>query len=69
MLSDALSENERSLQLSEQNRAENDSDTLLDVVIHLDDGSSLKLHSLVLAASSNLFQAIGQVRIKINALN
>ena len=62
MLSDALSENERSLQLSEHNRAENDSDTFLDVVIHLDDGSSLKLHSLVLAASSNLFQAIGQVR-------
>ena len=63
MLSEALAENERCLQLSEQNRTENDSETLLDVVIHLDDASSLKLHSLVLAASSNLFQAIGQVRI------
>lgn len=63
MLSDALVENERCLHLSEQNRPENDSNTLLDVVIHLDDGSSLKLHSLVLAASSILFQAIGQVRI------
>ena len=67
MLSDALSENERSLQLSgQQTRSGNDSDTFLDVVIHLDDGSSVKLHSLVLAASSKLFQVIGQVRILIH---
>ena len=67
MLSDALSENERSLQLSgQQTRSGNDSDSFLDVVIHLDDGSEVKLHSLVLAASSKLFQVIGQVRILIH---
>ena len=33
----------------------------LDVIIHLDDGSLVRLHSLVLAAASQLFKVIGEV--------
>ena len=33
----------------------------LDVIIHLDDGNLVRLHSLVLAAASQLFKVIGEV--------
>ena len=60
MLSEALLENEREVVLSQKSRQ--DDESFLDVLIHLDDGSTVKMHSLVLAASSQLFQSIGQVR-------
>ena len=34
----------------------------LDLVVHLDDGGAVHLHSLVLAASSQYFNTLGQVR-------
>ena len=34
----------------------------LDLVLHLDDGSVVHLHSLVLAASSQYFSSLGKVR-------
>ena len=64
MLSEALLENEREVVLSQTSRHEDES--FLDVLIHLDDGSTVKMHSLVLAASSELFQSIGQVRGCVN---
>ena len=36
---------------------------MLDVIIHLDDGNLVRLHSLVLAAASQLFKVIGGVSL------
>ena len=36
-------------------------DPLCDLTVHLDSGEQLALHSLVLAAASEHFQALGQV--------
>ena len=37
-------------------------DPFLDLAFHLDDGSVVHLHSLVLAASSQYFNSLGKVR-------
>ena len=55
MLSDALELNKNEISTNFQE------DPLLDLTIHLDDGSVMKLHSVVLAAGSDYFQSLGQV--------
>lgn len=54
MLSDALEINKDDIASNVQN------DNLMDLTIHLDDGSHVKLHSVVLAASSRFFQLLGE---------
>ena len=55
MLSDALEINKDDIATNVQN------DNLMDLTIHLDDGSHVKLHSVVLAAASRFFQMLGEV--------
>ena len=57
MLSDELVETEKNLHFA--------SDSSHDVIIHLDDTSQVKLHSLVLAAFSDLFSEIGGQQVSI----
>ena len=59
MLSDALelNRNDIATNVDEEYRK----DSLKDLTIHLDDGSNIKLHSVVLAAGSDYFQTLGQV--------
>lgn len=66
MLSEALIENEQQVSFTEKSK---DDESFLDVVIHLDDGSLVKIHSIVLAASSELFQTVGQVGLSISHYN
>ena len=66
MLSEALIENEQQVSFTEKSK---DDESFLDVVIHLDDGSLVKIHSIVLAASSELFQTVGQVGSSISHYN
>jgi len=54
MLSDALELNKNEISTNFQE------DPMLDLTIHLDDGSVIKLHSVVLAAGSDYFQSLGQ---------
>lgn len=66
MLSEALIENEQQVSFTEKSK---DDESFLDVVIHLDDGSLVKIHSIVLAASSELFLTVGQVGLSISHYN
>ena len=59
MLSDELVETEKNLHFASS------TDSSHDVIIHLDDTSQVKLHSLVLAAFSDLFSEIGGQQVSI----
>jgi len=64
MLADALEINKNEIsKVSRKQTTENGpfSDPLMDLTVHLDDGSHIKLHSVVLAAGSDYFQTLGQV--------
>jgi len=63
MLADALEINKNEIsKVSRKQTTENGpfSDPLMDLTVHLDDGSHIKLHSVVLAAGSDYFQTLGQ---------
>jgi len=55
MLSDSLEINKEDISTNVED------DHLMDLTIHLDDGSHVKLHSVVLAACSRYFQELGEL--------
>lgn len=58
MLSDALEQNKNDIWKNFQE--DPPADTLMDLTIHLEDRSNIKLHSVVLAAVSDYFQCLGE---------
>lgn len=54
MLSDALELNNDEISTNVED------DALMDLTVHLDDGSHVRLHSVVLAASSHFFRGLGE---------